>query len=157
MNWLDVISLEEAKAELVMTGINDRDAEIERLIKTSIEWVEQYTSYRLYERTETFIAYCSVTELPYYPIEVDSIAYKGVAYANYTTLQLPLSLKVYTPSQSVITSTVGYANRLDIPEPLVSACYKIITYLFENKDAYSVGLPIDVQILLNQWRRSATI
>jgi len=157
MTALDVITLEQAKAELVMTGISDRDAEITRLIQTAIGWVEQYTCYRLYERVETFIAYGCETVLPYYPITIDGVDHDGSAYANYKEKFLPLGLRIICPSQSTITATVGYSDVGEIPAPLIEAAYKLITYLFENKDVYSVQLPVDVQILINQYRRSPTI
>ena len=158
MDALDVITLLDAKKELVVDATyTDRDAEITRLIQTAVAWVEQYTCYKLYERVETFIAYGWYTELPYYPIEVTGVVHDGEAYPNYTEKQLPLGLWVGAPNQSVITANVGYTSAALIPQPLISACYKIITYLFENKDAYSIGLPVDVQVLINQYRRSATV
>lgn len=157
MDALNIITLEDAKAELVMTGIDDRDAEIERLIKTAIAMVEQYTCYRLYERTEVFNTIGCHTSLPYYPIEIDDVINADGNDVTYTQKNQSLSILISCPAQSVIGATVGYDDVTNIPQPLISAAYKIITYLFENKDAYEVGLPIDIQLMLNPYRRSATI
>lgn len=158
MTALNVITLADAKKELVVDATyTDRDAEITRIIQTAVSWVEQYTCYRLYEREETFIAYGWCTDLHYYPIEVTGVEHEGVPYTKYTEKQLPLGLRITCPNQSAITANVGYTSALLIPPPLIAACYKIIVYLFDNKDAYSIGLPIDVQVLVNQYRRSPTI
>lgn len=156
MTPLNVITLAQAKTYLVMDGINDRDAEITRLIETAISLVEQYTCYRLYEREETFIAVTCHNDLPYYPIAIDSVI-KDAIEQDYKETQGYLSLNVRCSIQSIITATVGYSDITLIPPSLIQACYKIITYLFENKDAYEATMPYDVQLLLNQWRRSATV
>lgn len=158
MTPLDVITLAEAKKELVVDAdYTDRDTEITRLIKTAISWVEQYTCYRLWQRTEVFNAIGCHTDLPYYPITIDSVKDSDDEDVTYTQKNGALSIVVSCPAQSVINATVGFSDVTDIPQPLVSASYKLITYLFENKDTYSVDLPIDIQLMLNQYRRSATI
>lgn len=157
MDALNVITLDEAKAELVMTGIDDRNTEITRLIKTAVSLVEQYTCYRLYERIESFNAIGCHNNLPYYPIVIDDVKNSDGDDVTYTEKKATLAIVITCPVQSVINAIVGYDDVTDIPQPLVSAAYKIITYLFENKDAYSVDLPIDIQLMLNPYRRSATI
>lgn len=153
---LDVISLQQAKDHLVI-DFNDFDAQITGLISTAISLVEQYTDYRLYQRAETIYATSCKTNITIYPIVIVSVVDKDDAQVmDYRTRNLPLSITLYVPNQSVITANVGYASIADIPHSLVSAAYKIITYLFENKDAYGATIPYDVQLLLNQFRRSAT-
>lgn len=155
MTALDVISVEQAKAYLRVDFDTDDDL-ITSLIQTSVAWVEQYTCYRLFERVELFIAYNCKTGLPYYPIEVTSVEYDGDEQ-DIVTKNRPLELVVECKKDSVITATVGYSDVADIPAPLLTACYKLITYLYENRDAYGATLPVDVQLLINQYRRSATI
>lgn len=161
MSALDVITLDQAKVYLVMEGINDRDDEIERLIKTAIAWIERYTCYRLYPRDEEVITTSYKTEINYFPINSKSIKLENGS--DYTPIDFvtykngSLALFVHCPLQSTILLNTGYEEVEDIPEPLISAAYKIITYLFENKDAYSVNFPVDIQLLINQYRRSASI
>lgn len=142
-----------------MTGIDDRDAEIELLIKTAVSMVEKYTCYYLYQRTETFVTYLAKTELPYYPITIDSVVNEDNEAVTYTEKVYPLQLVLTCPKDSTVTMTVGYteADLANIPQNLIAACYKWITYLFENKDIYAMDMPLDVQLMLNQFRRSATI
>lgn len=156
MTPLDVISLDDAKAYLVV-DFDDRDSEIERLIATAIGLVEQYTCYRLCEREETFVTYECKTDLSVYPVTIDSVVNEDDEVVTYTERSYPLSLVLSAPKNSTVVMTVGYADTSLIPAPLIAACYKVITYLFENKDVYSVGLPVDVQMMINQFRRSPTI
>lgn len=154
---IDVISLQQAKDHLVI-DFEDFDAQITGLIETSISLVERYTDYRLYERDEIIYATTCSTNIVIYPIIVTAVVNEaGDPVVGYKTRNLPLSITLYVPNQSVITATVGYTNVVDIPHSLVSAAYKIITYLFENKDVYETTLSYDVQLLLNQFRRSPTI
>lgn len=148
MNALNVITLQQAKDYLVV-DFNDRDAEIERHIKTAVSYVEQYTNVMLYEREKVYPigSRCSV-EIYDYPIRFSSAPLKS--YQNV------MSVQVYGEAGSSVTATVGYAVASDVPEELISAAYKLITYLFENRDIYTAGLPWDVALLLNSHRRSAT-
>ena len=54
----------------------------------------------------------------------------------------------------MITANVGYANKADVPSLLVDAAFKLLTYLSENRDLYSVGMPMDVQFMINKMRRN---
>lgn len=159
MTSLDVITLEQAKTYLVMDGIGGRDAEITMLIKSAVSLVEKYTDYRLYQRSEEFVTYSSITSLTIYPVSITSVKNSDGANIPYRTTQSPLQLNLFCAKNASVVLQVGYAQADigNIPQNLITACYKIITYLFENKDAYEVGLPMDVQLLLNEFRRSATI
>lgn len=150
MSYLDVISIQQARDWLSATD----DDGLDRLIKAAIDWVENYTSYRLYERTEIIPNSRCEQSIAWYPITVSSVTYQDSSIAKYEKYILPTKLKIRCPWNSVITLTVGYANPADIPGPLVEACYKLITYLYENRDTYQATLPTDVQMLINQYRRA---
>lgn len=159
MDELDVISLDDAKDHLVvdLTDIY-YDKQITGLIKTAIALVEQYTGYRLYERDETInmLSYCE--NITTYPITINNVIQNEIEQL-YIVRFSSLSINVECQSwcNSIINVTVGYSDPTLIPHPLISASYKMITYLFENKDAYSTTLPMDVQLMINQFRRSASI
>jgi hypothetical protein len=158
---LDIITLQQAKDWLVV-DFPDNDAIITRNIQTAVAWVEKYTCYLLYSREINIPVLSSKTAIPYYPLsnivmenaageEVNAMISEGstktyVYYAGYCGL-----------GQNKIAATAGYASIDLIPAPLLDACYKLITYLYENRDAYSSTLPVDIQLLINQFRRSATI
>lgn len=143
---LSVISLEQAK-EFLVVDFPDRDAEITRHIKSAIGIVEVYTHHFLYQRSKTYTVSGCGTEIYDYPIILP------VGTKSTTNV---LSVTVFGANNSTIAATIGYATVADIPEQLISAAEKIITYLYENKDVYTSSLPADVQVLINQLRRSPT-
>lgn len=175
MDELSVISLDQAKNHLVVLNDNFYDAQITGIIKTAVGMVEQYTDYRLYQRDITIPmvqkytdydyldygtncnAYCK-QDISLFPINVTSVTNNSEPQA-FKIIQRTLSIIVecYTCNNSVINATVGYDDVSKIPYQLIAACYKIITYLFENKDAYEATIPYDVQVMINQLRRSASI
>lgn len=145
MTALDVISLEEAKADLVV-DYPDKDNDIKRYIATAVAMVENYTGYMLYERETVYnVPYCGYVEVYNYPLTLPD---------GFKSISRSLSTVVY--GDNSVTATVGYSSKEAIPSPLIDAAMKIVTYLFENRDIYTAGLPIDVQLLLNPYRRSAT-
>jgi len=147
MDALDVISLADAKLNLVV-DYPDRDAEITRLIKTSVAAIERYTNVLLYEREREYQLNSCSLNICDYPIEFTDTELKTKSY--------PLSVTVYGKDGDLVSATVGFDEIPDDYQPLVEACYKYITYCFANKDAYGVTLPLDIQVMVNQFRRSPT-
>lgn len=158
MDELSVISLEQAKNHLVVLNDSFYDAQITGIIKTAVGMVEQYTDYRLYERDITIPLVNCRQDITLFPITITGVVNQSTAQV-YRTCQKTLSivLECRTWCNSVINASVGYDDVTQIPYALIGACYKIITYLFENKDAYEATIPYDVQCMINQLRRSATI
>lgn len=158
MDQLSVISLAQAKNHLVVLNDTFYDAQITGIIKTAVGMVEQYTDYRLYERTVTIPLVSCKQDIALYPITITGVVKDSTAQ-TYKVVRRTLSIIVEcsTWCDSVVNATVGYDEDADIPQPLIGACYKIITYLFENKDAYEATIPYDVQCMINQWRRSCSI
>lgn len=147
MTALDVITLEQAK-EFLVVDFDDRDAEITRHIKSAIGYVETYTNVMLYSRTKSYVLTGCSLEIYDAPITFVT--------ADLKTRQNVLSVTVIGQANDTVNATVGYSDVNDVPGQLIEAAYKLLTYLFENRDIYSAGLPWDVQMLLNQWRRSPT-
>lgn len=147
MTALDVITLAQAK-EFLVIDFPDRDAEITRHIKSAIGIVERYTNHMMYQRDKTYSMISCSLEIYDYPINLSGIS-KPVHYNV-------LSATVRGKEGDSFTVPVGYASG-EVPEQLVDASYKIITYLAENKDVYEANLPADVQCMINQLRRSCTI
>lgn len=149
MNALDVITLEDAK-DYLRVDYDDQDAIITRNIKSAVSLIEQYTDVYLYEREITYaLLGCSLE------IYDSPLTFTGTIPTK--TKARAMSVIVYGKSGDTYTANVGYSDVADIPQNLIDACYKMITYLYENRDAYSVSLPMDVQMLVNQFRRNATI
>src|SRR5690606_17084160 len=144
--------LEDAKDWL---SVED-DNHVSRLIKSAVDWVERYTGYRMYVRPETFRTDgCGSTLVSGYPVEVVSVVDKNGVGVNFCEVDTPSGTVVkYGNGAYMITVNVGYRDVNKIPSPLIDAAYKIMTYLHENRDMYPVGLPTDVQFLLNKYRRT---
>jgi len=149
MDALDFISLAEAKYALVV-DYPDKDGDITRYIKTSVALVERITNYALYQRANTYtIPSCGYLEIYDYPLNLTTT---GLTF-QYNVL----STTIRGESGLNVVGEIGYVSSADVPSPLKDACMKIITYLFENRDVYEADLPFDVQLLLNPYKRSATI
>lgn len=150
-----IISLEQAKNWLGGIDFDDDDDAIQRLIASAITWVEQYTGYRLYPREETIIATGTTTYITLAPFKITSAVDENeeVVYL-YEKWVSANRLRVLCPAGTKISLTVGFDDAKDAPGPLVEACYKLITYLYENRDVYSAGMPTDIQMLINPFRRS---
>jgi len=152
MTALDVITLEEAKQALVV-DFPDQNDFIMRLIQTSVARVEQYTCYTLYARDVEITSNCNrENSLSTFPIEITGVTNDGNE-VEYKVRKGALKTYVECAPYSTIAATIGYTDRTEIPAPLIDACYKIITYLYQNRDAYASQLPNDIQLLLNQYRR----
>lgn len=150
MSALDVISLADAKAFLVV-DFNDRDAEITRHIKSAVSLIEKYTNVYLYQRLKTFTLLGESIEIYDYPIVFID--------AEIRKRQMVLSVIVYGKCGDEVETGVGYLLGIAKEEEpiLIEACYKLITYFYENRDAYGASIPTDIQCMINQRRRSATI
>jgi hypothetical protein len=154
MDALDVISLQQAKDYLVVED-NFYDADITRLVSTAVEWVEKYTDHMLYERDIEIPLTSCEQDIYTYPITINSVEKASVSQ-TYTTVQkaLRIVVKCQTWNGSIVGATVGYVT--NPPAPLVGAAYKLLTYLFENKDTYGATIPYDIQLLINQHRRGSS-
>lgn len=160
------------------------NAHITRLIGTAIDYVENYTCHLMYQRPVLVTAmtgypgenpannfppldtsgwrYGGIRHTPkgtsvyIYPFTVTSVADSaGNPFTNYTTYLNALKTLFYAPYGTVFTLLAGYDN-VDTfpPSTLLDACYKMITYLYENRDMYQVSFPTDIQMLVNQYRRA---
>lgn len=145
---LDVISLESAK-EFLVIDFDDRDAEITRHINAAVGYIEKYTNVMMYEREVTYTMLGCSLEIYDYPISFTDTTIK--------TKQYVLSVMVYGKYGDEVETTIGYSAVEDVPGQLVEAAYKLIQYLTDNHDIYTAGLPWDIQMLVNQYRRSASI
>jgi hypothetical protein len=150
---LDLITLEEAKAELKV-DFAEHDLLITRLIHTAVALIEKRTQHMLYERTETR-RIKSGYELYDYPVAVDSFV-SGIDYTQ-EDHTLYSTLHFYSTGSEVVNLTVGYATKAVVPAPLIEACYELITYLFEHRDAYKAEIPSDIYLIIRPYVRYASI
>lgn len=152
MAALDVITLDNAKYYLAV-DFTDDDAIISGAITAAVDWVERYTNHLLYERDVVYKSTGCPIDIYDYPVAVQSVKDGQGNDLNYTTQNRSLKLIVEAPRGAIVTVKAGYDSPAKVPGQLMSACYKLITYLYENRDTHSMQLPVDVQGLLNQLRR----
>lgn len=155
---LDVISLEEAKA-LLKVDFADEDAYITGLIHTAVAIVERRTDHYLYQREVTIDARQS-HEVYAYPFEIVSATDKDLTALNYTAHPYSLMTRICINGyygHYLLKLKVGYLNKADIPAPLLTAAERLITYLFSHRDVQPVEMPSDVQMMLQPYRRYASI
>lgn len=144
-----VITLEQAKAYLQVDFELD-DAIIEQCIKSAVSWVETYTGYLLDKRDVTLYTNdCGVIDTCLYPF--------SVVTSDVKVRQKATSAILTAKPNEAVQLKVGDWDGAEPPQQLISACYKLITYMYENRDMYPVTLPTDVQMLVNPLRRSATL
>lgn len=123
---------------------------IEQYIDSAIDWIRTYTGYALSEdRVTVYANHCGQVDTCLYPFSVTDTNIKVIRRATSAIL----SGKPNEP----ITMTIGVWGNEKPPQQLIAGCYKLITYMYENRDMYPVTLPTDVQMLINQCRRSATL
>jgi len=149
----DVISIDDAIDWLTAPD----DKHLPRLIRSAVSFVEQYTGYRLYERTETFNCGQIKDGICVYPIAITSVKDSDGNDTEYTVTQGAQKLYICSRYADTVTATVGYTAIPDSESILVDACYKMLTYLYENRDIYPAELPLDIQVFVNQKRRDASI
>lgn len=155
MNALDVIPLEDAKKYLAVEEVY-HDEMIERLIGTAVSMVEEYTNHYLYRREKSYTVTGECLTVPDYPFFVSSVTARGLA-VEYELRPGTLSSYIYAPRYASVRAEVGYDSISDAPQPLVEAAYKLLVYLYDNRDVYEVGLPRDIQVMINSFRRSSSI
>jgi hypothetical protein len=185
MDSLDIIPLATAK-NWISVDVSDTqwDTDIERLIRTAVDRIEKYTSWRLYQRTETIYnrqqpyynpanyfppvgsgewhGSTGVRSVPgglsiyLYPFTITSVKDSADADVTYTTAIQPLKTLLWAAPNSVITLQTGFAadDIAKIPQTFIDAALKLITDMFENRDNYTTSMPTEVQYMLNQYRRA---
>lgn len=167
MTAIDVISLPDAKDHLVVLNDDFYDKQITGIIKTAVAMIEKYTGHYFYQRTKQYPITSDRTAISDYPLEITGIVDGyGNPVSSFMVNINKGALDTYVRywgfnecgyNQPFINAQVGYTTVDDIPQPLIGAAYKLITYLFQNKDAYSADLPADVQLILNSYRRDCNI
>lgn len=145
MSYLSVISLSDAKTYL---GVDDtaRDAEISRIIKSALSYIEKRTNIILDAKDKLY--YYDTTDCAYvfdYPIN---------STTNTTaTVEVKQSYSIYTETDSdidSITINVGYSDPTDIEHDLIECGYAIIECLFNGGKLSELSDAIESMISVNR-------
>ena len=139
------ITLQQAK-DWLRVDFDEDDDLISELIDMAQSWIEMYTCHCISKKTITINGNGKCKDIYLYPISNIEEGIEYVEFSLYTEFKT-----VYGQSFSI---EVGYDDIEDVPKPLIIACKKLITFCYENRDTYTAELPTDVQVLINQYRRS---
>lgn len=143
MSYLSVISLEDAKTHL---GVDDtaRDAEITRMIKSSLAYLEKRTNLVLFARNKEYI-YDSTDCVYVYDHPINS------TNSTTHTVEIKESYSIYTDSDNKsITLNVGFTDPLGIDPDLIECGFALIECLFEGGKLSEIPETIELMISANK-------
>jgi len=130
MAYLDVISLADAKLYLrVDDDLTDDDAQITRMIKGALSYIERYTNYILFARDKEYRLVNGCVSVYDYPINsevtADLESENKTLHTNYTL----------GTGNGLITLNVGYSLVSDIPQELIEVAFEIIDIYYYGKES----------------------
>lgn len=144
------VTLQQAK-EWLRVDFNDDDDLILGLIDAAEGWVETYTCHVLSPKDVVLKGGSRGCINDVYLFPINSVP-EGVTYSVYA-----LCTSFNLRRDEDVTINVGYTNVADIPKQLLTVVKKLVVYYYEQRDVYTVELPNDVQILVNQLRRAIAV
>lgn len=158
---LDIVTLEDVKNFLKTDDIPEHDDQIERLIASAVDTVENYTNWRLWQREEVINTSASVYEVFQYPYTFVSAKDKYNVDVSNEIKTNPLRdivcFSFYSCSSPVtVKLMVGFStsNQDKIPEPFRDTIKRLVTYSFENRDGVrDKQVMRDILAELDEYRR----
>jgi len=185
MGPLDVLSLADAKLFLRVDYMDDDDL-ITGLIIAAVGLVEKETNYRLYQRSETIYTtgkyFYTAFQFPlngaavvnqdssdtntympkfkYEPLRTiigwaNGFLYWNAWYEFFTNYYYTIHANECVTF--ILSLDVGYTDTTQIPNDLIVAIKQIISYTYENRDMSKVDMPSNIAMLLQNYKRFATI
>lgn len=127
MAYLDIIPLADAKVYLrIDDTLTEDDAQITRMIKGALSYIERTTNVMLYARDVIYNVSDNAVKVYDYPINSE--------VANVLDSEVKSLYTNYTSEESTITLNVGYANVADIPQELIEVAYVLIKNMYYEKE-----------------------
>ena len=142
MAYTDVITLEDAKTYL---GVDDtsRDAEIVRMIKASLSYLEKRTNIIMYARDKEYVYHNGCVKVYDAPINTSDVdaprANKGL-YSIFTQ-----------DNEDVLTLNVG--DNSSVPSEVLEAAFMLIEYYFNDKEGSATRIPEQVEMIIQTNKR----
>jgi len=151
MAYLDIIPLADAKVYLrIDDTLTEDDAQITRMIKGALSFVETWTNHILYARDKEYRLINGCVSVYDYPINsevtADLESENKTLYTNYTL----------GTTNDLITLNVGYVNVADVPQELIEVAFEIIELMYYEKEtnkSHLNNLDSLSTIILNQYKR----
>lgn len=173
MDALDVLSLADAKDYLAI-DFPDYDNIITRAIYGMVDLVEKITNYRLYNRTEIIQVGIQKYDAFQFPINnIISVNDNNSYPSVYGLKKLPLrwtftfknAIQYFYADEypefigpsvadlNTITLDVGYTDKTEIPDALITAIKMLVNDVVENRIPSAEQMPNDVSMLLQSYKR----
>ncbi len=134
-----MVTLDDLKQELLVTWSQD-DAKLQRKLNAAIDIVERYTNRSLVSKTVTRRS--NGCPIEFYGSPIESIT--GATRVDYNSL----CAIIHAKSGDVVSIELGESDITALDE----AVLRIAATLYENGEISEVNLPLDVQLLINQYR-----
>lgn len=138
-----MVKLDQLKEDLRVDFPND-DAILQRNLDAAIAIVEKYTGYSMVAKSVPYRAVIG-HKFKVYMSPIESVTGGTYEQCNNYTVIKPTSTNV-----TVEYGAVDYAN-------LNKAVLRIAADLYENVEISEVTLPVDIQLMLNQYRNDSFI
>lgn len=132
-------TLSQLKEELGITWNTD-DAKLQRKLNAAIGIIERYTNRSIVAKTVTLKSYGKPIEFYGDPI----ISVNGAVSTCYN----PLGVTIRAKEGDTVTIQLGASNINSLTEAVI----RVAATLYENGEISEVSLPLDVQLLVNQFR-----
>ena len=154
MAYLDIKPLADAKVYLrIDDTLTDDDAQITRMIKGALSFVERSTNVMLFAREKTYRFINGVVSVYDSPINSittptdDLTSETKTLYTNYC---------YSVGDNSLLTLNVGYADLTDIPQELIEVAYEVIELMYYEKQtnkSHLDSLSSLSTMILNNYKR----
>lgn len=127
MSYLDVITLETAKNYLgVDDSLTEDDNDITRMIKSALEYVEEFTNILVYARDKDYLLQDCIKRVYDFPINTLNSPSDAVA----TLRPLYTSYSVSDSDLNYINLNVGYTDPNNVPSKLIDVALEKIELMY---------------------------
>lgn len=133
------VTLQDLKDELEITWSDD-DLKLQRKLDAAIDVIERYTNHSLVSKTITLTSTGRPIDFFGSPI----LSVSGAQKECYNDMGVAL----YAKDGDIITISMGVSNIKALDEAVI----RIASTLYEDGEIDAVKLPIDIQLLVNQFR-----
>lgn len=151
MEATEIITVQQAKDWL---NSEETDAVITRLISGAINWVEEYTGHSLVSKEKVIQLPCSGHPISDYPFRIVFVKNTQGDTLQYSTKLGVYDVYVHAAPGALVNIVTGYENLYEVPPILIEGAYKMLTYLHENRDVYTLTAPTDLKVMLAKSRRN---
>ena len=151
MSYSDVLPLNEVKLYLRLDDdFTEVDSEIGYMRDAACEYIEKFTNHLLYQREKTY-------ELKHGEKYIDVYDFPILASSKPAGVTNFLYATKTSFATDLITLTVGYASRADIPSSLIQIALQIVKFWYYDSEIKGsnnmIEIPTDIKNILFSYKR----